>query len=131
MLESGKQLGHGLLLVDALNGLGKHVGHGQIFDLGADLMNIGAGLDGVQEDDLVDDGLIDAVIGRAGQHAVGRAGGDGLGAADLHQGLGRVAQGPASVHHVVQQDDVLALHLADDVHDLGGVGFLAALVYDG
>ena len=45
--------------------------------------------------------------------------------------LSRVAQGAAGIHHVVQQDDVLAPHVADDVHDLGGVGLLAALVHDG
>ena len=42
-----------------------------------------------------------------------------------------MAQGAARIHHIVQQDDVLAPHVADDVHDLGGVGLLAALVHDG
>ena len=111
------------------DGLGKQVGHGDILDLVAVLTV--AGRDGVQEDHLVQHAVGDALDGRAGQHAVGGAGGHVLGVADLHQGLGGVAQGPAGVHHVVQQDDVLALDLADDVHHLRGVGLLAALVHNG
>jgi hypothetical protein len=46
-------------------------------------------------------------------------------------GLGGIAQGPAGIHHVVEEDAVHALHVADDVHHLAGVGLLAALIHDG
>ena len=62
---------------------------------------------------------------------MGGAGVDLGGAAQLGEGLGRAAEGAGGVHHVVQEDDPLAPDVADDVHDLGGVGLLAALVHDG
>ena len=62
---------------------------------------------------------------------MGSAGGDALGAANLHQSLGRVTQGTASIHHVVQKNDPLVPHVADDVHHLGGVGLLPPLVHNG
>ena len=65
------------------------------------------------------------------QHAMGGAGGNIPGAANLYQRLSRVAQRTAGIHHVVQKDDVLIPHITDDIHDLGGVGLLAALVHDG
>ena len=110
------------------DGLGKHTGHRQILDLVA----ICAGLsgDGIQEDDLIQHAVVDALDGGAGQHTVRSTGGHVLGTADLHQSLGGMAQRSAGVHHVVQQDDVLVLHFTDDVHDLGGVGLLTALVHD-
>ncbi len=45
--RSGPQLGHGDLLIDALDGLGKQVGHGQVLDFGAELADVVPGLDGV------------------------------------------------------------------------------------
>ena len=59
----------------------------------------------------------------AGVHAVG--------AAHLHDGFGGVADGAGGVDHVVEQDAVLAGHIADDVHDLTLIGLLAALIHDG
>ena len=41
------------------------------------------------------------------------------------------AERAGGVDHVVDDDAVLALHLADEVHDLAHVGPLAALVDDG
>ena len=54
-----------------------------------------------------------------------------VGAAHLHNSLGGVADGTSGVDHIVEEDAVLALHVADDVHDLALVGLLAALVHDG
>ena len=62
-------------------------------------------------------------MGRAGEHF--------LRAADLDDGLGRAAQAAGRVDHVIEQQAGLALDVADDVHDLGAVGLLAALVHDG
>ena len=59
------------------------------------------------------------------------AGDDVHRAAQLHKGLGRAAEGAGGVHHIVEEDDLLAPDVADDVHDLGGVGLLAALVHNG
>ena len=67
----------------------------------------------------------------AGEHAVAGAGVDVLRAADLHQGFRRVAEAAGGVHHVVEQYHVLAGDVADDVHDLGGIGLLPALIDDG
>lgn len=41
------------------------------------------------------------------------------------------AQAAGRVDHVIEQQAGLALDVADDVHDLGAVGLLAALVHDG
>ena len=59
------------------------------------------------------------------------AGVDLIGAAHLHNGLGGVAQGACGIHHIVKEHAVLALDVADDVHDLALVGLLAALVHNG
>ena len=86
---------------------------------------------GVEQEQLVDDAVVDAIDGRAGKHAVGRAGEHFLRAADLDDGLGSAAQAAGRVDHVIEQQAGLALDVADDVHDLGAVGLLAALVHDG
>src|SRR5699024_2782762 len=101
----------------------------QILDLAA-LLGVD-GRDGVQQRQLGDDAVVDPLDGGAGQHAVGGAGVDALGAAYFHQGLGGVAQRAAGVHHVVKQDAVLVPHVTDDVHDLAAVGLLPPLVHDG
>lgn len=53
------------------------------------------------------------------------------GTAHLDDGLGRVAERTCGVHHIVKQDTLLAVHIADHIHDLAGVGLLTALVDDG
>ena len=80
----------------------------QILDLARCLAS-GRGGNGVEQGQLLDDAVVDALDGGAGEHAVGGAGVDALGAAHFHQGLGGVAQGAAGVHHVVEEDAVLAL----------------------
>ena len=114
----------------AANRLGEDAGGGEVFDLGAlgPVLRVG---DGVEEEQLVDAALVDAVDRGAGEHAVGRAGEDLLRAADLDDRLGRAAEGAGGVHDIVEQYAGLALDAADDVHDLGLVGLFAALVDDG
>ncbi|MOA09727.1 hypothetical protein D3C78_1295790 [compost metagenome] len=59
-----------------------------------------------------------------------RAVGVNLGSAVFFQGFGRVAQGAGGVDHVVYQDAGAPFDVADDVHHLGVVSLLAALVDD-
>ena len=56
---------------------------------------------------------------------------DLLSAAYLHQRSSGVAQGTGSVHQIVKEDAGLSLHIANDVHYLAEVGFLAALIHNG
>ena len=65
--RSAEQLGDGNLLIDALDGLGKHGGHGEVLDLLA-LGGIDGG-DRVQQGQLLDDAVVDAVDGGAGEDA--------------------------------------------------------------
>ena len=125
---SHPQLGNGDLLIDALDRLGEHGSDGQVLDLLA--LVGGDGGDGIQECQLGDDAVVDALDSGTGEDTVGSAGVDVLCAADLDQSLGSVAQGACGVDHVVKQDAVLTLNIADDVHDLALVGLLAALVND-
>ena len=62
---------------------------------------------------------------------MGGAGVDLLRPADLLDGFGGANDRARGVHNVVEQDAGLAVHVADDVHDLGLVGALAALVHNG
>ena len=89
------------------------------------------GRDGVQQGQLLNVAGFQTVNSGAGENAVAGAGIDLVGAAHFHDGLGGVAQGTGGIHHVVKEDAVLALHVADDVHDLALVGLLTALVHDG
>ena len=87
--------------------------------------------DRVKQSELFDVAGLQAVDRGTGEHAVGCAGVDLGRAADLDDGLGRVAQGAGGVDHVVKEDALLTGNVADDVHDLALVGLLAALVDDG
>ena len=108
---SDPQLGDRDLLVDPLDGLREHGGHGEVLDLAAEGgVN---GRDGVQKRQLGDNALIDAPDGGAGEHAVGGAGVDAVGPVVL-QSLRGIAEGAAGVHQIVQENAVPALHLADD-----------------
>ena len=123
-----EQVSDGGAAVDMLDGPGKHGSHIQELDLTAGgIANLG---DGVQEQHFLDDTGLQTLVGGAGQNAVGGAGIDLLGA-ELHQGVGGVAQRTGGVHHIIVQNAGLALDVADDVHDLALVGSLAALVHDG
>ena len=74
-------------------------------------------------------GGLDAIERRAREHAVGGAGIDRA-RAGIHRGLGSLSQSARGVDHVVDDDGVLALHVADDVHDFADVRSRAALVDD-
>src|SRR5699024_2781715 len=80
---------------------------------------------------LGDNAVIDAIHGGAREHRMGGAGVYVPGAAYFYHGLGGIAQGAGGIHHVVEEDAVLAFHIADHVHDLALVGLLTALVHDG
>ena len=125
---SVEQLRDGNFLINALDGLGEHGGDGQILDL----LAARAHLDGdrVEQRQLLDVAVGDALERRAGQDAVAGAGIDVLRAANLDDRLSCVAEGTGGIDHVVEEDAVLALDFADDVHDLALVGLLAALVDD-
>ena len=125
-----EQRRNGDFLVNALDRLGEQGSHGYIGDL-VDAGLIGGIGDRVAELQLLDRAGLDALDGRLGEHAVGGAGVDLLGPADLHQGFCGAAERAGGVDHVVEKDDGLARDVADDVHDLGLVGDLAALVHDG
>ena len=58
------------------------------------------------------------------------AGVDFLCAADLDDRLCRAAERACGVDHIVKQNAGLALDIADDVHDLGLIRLLAALIDD-
>ena len=72
---------------------------------------------------------MDAPDGFAGEHAVRGTGAHAAGAA-VHQHLGGLAEGAGGVDHVVHDDDVLALDLADGGNGTDHVGPLAGLVAD-
>ena len=57
--------------------------------------------------------------------------GDHAGGAVVHERLRRAGQRARGVDHVVDDDALLALHVADEVHDLRDVGALTTLVDDG
>ena len=50
------------------------------------------------------------------QYAVGNIGAH-VGRAGFQQSVGRIAQGAAVIDDIVDEDAILALHTADDVHD--------------
>src|SRR6266545_2040355 len=115
-------------LVDAADRLGEQPGDGERADLRAGRGG-GPERDRVRDDDLLDRALRDPLDGRAGEDRVRRVRVD-LGRALVHQRVRRLRQGAGRVDHVVEEHRDLALHLADDVHDLGDVRLRAPLVDD-
>ena len=83
--------------------------------------------DGVGDDDGLEAGGVDPVEGGAGEDAVGENGVD-LGGARLQQLVGGVADGPAGVSHVVDQDGHAVLGVSHQDHGGHLVSFLALLV---
>ena len=119
----------GLVLINALNGLGKGGRHGQRHDL-VDVLFLGQG-DGVEQDDLLNGAFLNTLNCGTRKNAVGGAGINLLCSAYLLNGLCGVAEGSGGVYHVVHENDVFILDVADYVHDLADVGALAALVHNG
>ena len=86
--------------------------------------------DRVGDDELLERRVVDALDGRPREHAV-RAQAETERAPAVHERLRGVRQRAGRVDDVVDDDGVLALDVADDVHDLGDVGRRAPLVDDG
>ena len=112
-----------------LDGPGKDRSHIQEFALAAG--GVAGFGNGVQEDHFPDGTFLQPLVGGARQNPMGGAGVDLPGAAQLHKGLGGVAQGTGGIHHVVTKNAGFSFDIADDVHDLGDVGLGAALVHNG
>ena len=112
-----------LVVDDATDGLGKHVGYGELLHLGATL-RVG---DGVSENNLFEGGSLYAVAGRTAHDAVAGAGTNRLGTRLLHQ-VGGLGDGSCRVDHVVDNDHVLAFDVADDLHRSHHVGTGTGLV---
>lgn len=62
--------------------------------------------------------ILDSLERGAGEHSVGGAGVDVPCAAYFDEGVGCVAEAAGGIDHVVEQDDVLAAHIAYYIHDL-------------
>ena len=86
--------------------------------------------DGVGGDDLLDGRVADPLVGEVAEHGVGNAGKDALGTV-FAEDFGGGHQGAGGFGHVVDQQDVAALDLADDVHGLDPGGADAVLGDDG
>ena len=84
----------------------------------------------IGDDQLIERRLLDAIDGRARQHAVHRAREHALGAGVLER-LRRLLDRAGGVDDVVLQDARAAAHVADDVHHLGRAVLGAPLVDDG
>jgi len=124
-LPDGVQRADRLVVADAADGFSEHVGHGEDGDFAA-LLGIG---DGVGEDHLLEAGVGDAFRGGVGHDGMAGHGADGLGAVLLEQVSG-AGDGAGRVDDVVNDEDVLALHVAEDLHVADLVGLQARLVAD-
>src|SRR5690606_37310083 len=74
--------------------------------------------------------FVQVIDSAAGQYRVGTVG-NHLGGAVVLEGFSGFAQRACGVDHVIHENAGAAFHFADDMHDLGHVGFRAALVDDG
>ena len=86
--------------------------------------------DGVGDDELVHHGILELVEGVAGKDGVGTHYVYLFGSVFLDAG-GRFADGAAGVDDVVEQDDVLAFHITDDLQVGNLVGFHPLFETDG
>ena len=106
-----------LVVADAADGFSEHVGHGEDGDFAA-LLGVG---DRVGEDHLLEAGVGNALRGGIGHDSVAGHRADGLGAVLLEQ-VGCTGDGASRVYNVVDKKDVLALHVAEDLHVADLVG---------
>ena len=116
-LPDGVQRADRLVVADAADGFSEHVGHGEDGDSAA-LLLVG---DRVGEDHLLEAGVGNALRGGIGHDSVAGHRADGLGAVLLEQ-VGCTGDGASRVHNVVDKKDVLALHVAEDLHVADLVG---------
>src|SRR5450432_43173 len=115
-----KQRADRVAVVDALDGLADHLRDGVDLDLGT-RADVRARRDRVRDEELLDGRSVDAVDGGVRQHAVRRNGEHGPRAL-LLDGLRGGAHGAGRVDHVVDDDGVPALDVADDIDDLADIG---------
>ena len=88
--NSVKEGRYRLILIDALNGIGKEGSYWQLNDL---LAGVVAYRNGIQQNHLLEDAVLDALDGRAGQYAMGGAAVYFLGTAALYQSSCGIADG--------------------------------------
>lgn len=113
--------------MDALDGLAEQLGHAEDGDGHAfGLADRGA----VSRDELLDDGIAQALVAEIVEDRMGDAGVDIGGAGGLERARGR-SQGPGRLGHVVHHDDIAARDIADHVEGLGLGRADAALGHDG
>ena len=116
-LPDGVQRADRLVVADAADGFSEHVGHGEDGDSAA-LLLVG---DRVGEDHLLEAGVGNALRGGVGHDGMAGHRADGLGAVLLEQ-VGCTGDGAGRVYNVVDKKDVLALHVAEDLHVADLVG---------
>ena len=118
--------GDGGLVDDAFDDVADEVGHGQHHKL------VGGALhrDGVGDDELVHHGLFEFVEGVAGEEGVGTHHVNLLGTALLDAGRG-FADSAARVDDVIEENHILAFHVADDLQVGDLVGFHSLFKTDG
>ena len=115
----------GLAADDAADGFGDEPCRGEHVDfLARALQRYGVG-----HHQLFEFGVLYLLDGVAAQHGVRNHGADAEGAGGLDE-RGGLADGAARVDDVVEQDDVLACHVADEAHLTNLVGLVAVLVAD-
>ena len=124
-----EQIGDGSAAVNVGDGTGEDGSHIQELDLAAGC--VGNLRNGVQEDHFLNGAFLNAGIGGAGQNAVSSAGVNFLGAADLNQSAGGIAQRTSGIDHIIVENAGLAGNVTDDIHNFALVGLLAALINDG
>ena len=126
LIEQGRNRS---FLVDTRDCLGEHRCNRQNVDL-IQLLVVGQ-RDGIEDGQLLDRAVLDALDRRSGQYAVACTGVNLSRAAALYQSVRCVYERACGVDQVVNQNALLALYVADDVHNLGYVGLRTALVDDG
>ena len=125
---SVEQRGNAAFVGDPAHGLANDRGDAEDADA-VGLAGRGSRQDRVGDDEFGQGRIVHARHRGAGQDAVGDVG-RRPGGAGIAQRLRRVAQGSGQIDDVVDQDAAAAPDVADDVHDFGLAGALAAFVDD-
>ncbi len=116
------------VVFDAADGFGDEVGDGDLLDLGA-AVAVG---DGVGEDNLLELAVLHALAGGAAHDAVAGDGAHAAGTVLDHQ-VGGLGDGAGGIDHVIYEDDVGILHIADNLHagDFVGTGTCLVAEHEG
>ena len=116
-----------LVIVHALDHIGKQVGYrkyGEFRQVLALLQRYGIGHDHFRQR-----ALVDPVVSRTRKHGMSHGSADAS-RAHLHEHIGGLGDRARRVDHVVHDDDIAVLHIADRRDLAHDVGFLALLVAD-